>query len=190
MPSTAREAFNSVTQDGSWGSWDNIANLAFPDSGESAAVLSTNYSSFTNNLYFSLHEGMDAVPDGSAFVSMSLEIYRKKSGLFQASAQVDVFGGTNINPSVWETANIQGTYNNAIRAGDRAFWGLEAYTPQQIITMLKDGALIHRVRAREDVGFSGSNVFVHVKDITLVVEYTEPTPASSSGRRGAVLIGW
>lgn len=191
MPSTTREEFNTVTQEGPWGSWLNIGNLEFPESGEATCFISTGSSSRTNNLIFALHEGMAAVPDGSTFDSMSLQKSYKK-GSADGDAVMNIKGrvkvGTTVRATVWQNSNIAATYASTFSSGDAAFWDLDIYSPQAIITGLKDGSLVHQLWY-EDTDGNPDNIYTaFIKQVSLVVNYTEPSAAG--GKQGAALISF
>jgi hypothetical protein len=105
----------------------------------------------------------------------------------------NTFGGFIYGAVAWSNIDVTESFVESFAAGDRAFWDLEHLTPTQVMDRLKGGTLHHYIWAVENIGVSnkfGDASQARLRDLTLVVNYTEPAAGGSPGRRGAVLIGF
>lgn len=181
MTSTGYQRFSSISQAGSDTPWTDLSNLT--GTGEARVRVSKNgVDEASNTISLALPGGVGTLPNDASFESMQFRVDWEKLASISAGATLRV----DITPAVFNGVvsvapggEASGTLITA--DGDRSYWGLQAYTAGEVLSLLKAGTLKFTLRASNLDGSPLGGAFI-ISEPEVNITYSIPV-----GRGGAIV---
>lgn len=182
MTTTTLGKFNTVASAGANLAWSGLSNLTASGSGYAQCGPMSTSAPTANRIDLKVPEEVSTIPANSIFGSMQIQFELWKTEFFPSTVNMAVslqLGSAGYTFPL--TANSSWTLKTT-SDGDRSYWGLNAYTPTEVMDYIISGVIFPKFSATLASGGASSNITLRLREVQCTITYTTP-----AGRGGAIV---